>query len=341
MKKTSKKFNTMSRVILILGIISIIFIMSAVIANAGTVNISNTIVVAAGETYDGGGDTIIASGMGDGSQDEDQDPIFRLEDGATLKNVVIGAPGCDGVHCYGDVTVDNVIWEDIGEDALTIKDEGDVSISNCKFYNGDDKVLQVNAASTMTVTNCYADTAGKFIRQNGDTTFKCTWNLIGTTVKNMGECVARTDSSTTTLTYDKDCVFSGVDTLWVFPSSSQISGDETTGDETTGDETTGDETTSDETTSDETTGDETTGDETTSDETTSDETTSDETSDETTGGETSDETTGYETIGDETTADEISDERTGEELSDETIYDDSLDEIRVRDSLGGKAKHIH
>lgn len=44
---------------------------------------------------------------GDG-QEEGQDPIFRLAAGATLKNVVIGAPGADGIHCEGNCTLQNV-----------------------------------------------------------------------------------------------------------------------------------------------------------------------------------------------------------------------------------------
>ena len=56
-------------------------------------------MVEKGQTYDGKGKRLIAGPeLGDGSQREDQKPIFKVENGATLKNVVLGAPAADGVH---------------------------------------------------------------------------------------------------------------------------------------------------------------------------------------------------------------------------------------------------
>src|SRR6185436_6527788 len=43
--------------------------------------------------------------LGTSSQDENQDPMFRLSDGAVLENVIIGDPAADGVHCYGSCTL--------------------------------------------------------------------------------------------------------------------------------------------------------------------------------------------------------------------------------------------
>ncbi|MFF1478935.1 pectate lyase [Streptomyces sp. NPDC058301] len=52
--------------------------------------------------YDGKTQRFYGSGdLGDGGQSEDQAPLFQLKDGAVLSNVVIGAPGADGVHCLG------------------------------------------------------------------------------------------------------------------------------------------------------------------------------------------------------------------------------------------------
>ncbi len=188
---------------------------------AATKTITSTIVVKAGETYDGKGETIVAQGLGDGSQGENQKPVFKLEKGANLKNVRIAFPGCDGVHCYGDNIVENVVWEDIGEDALTVKGEGDVKIIGGSARDGDDKCFQINAASTFTVKDFTCTNIGKLIRQNGDTTFKVTINLENVTVNNAKECVARTDSKTTELYY-KNLVTSNVPKLWIFPSTSQI-----------------------------------------------------------------------------------------------------------------------
>jgi hypothetical protein len=189
-----------------------------------TKTITSTIVVAAGQTYDGGGITIVASGMGDGSQDEGQKPIFRLEDGAILKNVIIAAPGCDGVHIYGNASVNNVTWQDIGEDALTVKAGSlskNVNITNCKLYKGADKVFQINAACNFKMNNVYCDGFGKVVRQNGGTTFQCNIYFNGGTFKNGSECLARTDSKTTQIRY-RNMTVSNVPTYWIVPSSSQV-----------------------------------------------------------------------------------------------------------------------
>ncbi|XXT16992.1 pectate lyase [Sorangium sp. So ce429] len=161
-----------------------------------------TIIVRAGETFDGGGKRFIADAdkLGDGSQDEGQLPVFKLENGAKLKNVVLGAPAADGIHTYGDVTLENIVWEDIGEDALTVKKSGTVVINGGSAKNGDDKVFQVNAASTFKVSNFKAESAGKFIRQNGGTDFKIDVFIDRCDISKMKESIFRTDSSTSTVT---------------------------------------------------------------------------------------------------------------------------------------------
>lgn len=206
-------------------ILSASIVMSMFLCNfkvdAATKTITSTIVVKAGETYDGKGDTIVAVGLGDGGQGESQKPIFKLEKGAKLRNVRIAFPGCDGVHCYGDNVVENVVWEDIGEDALTVKGEGTVEIIGGSARDGEDKCFQINAAGVFKVTNFSATNVGKLIRQNGDTTFKTTIYLDNVTLNGADECVARTDSTTTQLYYS-NCKFTNVPKLWVFPSLSQV-----------------------------------------------------------------------------------------------------------------------
>lgn len=192
-----------------------------------TKKITSTITVEAGKTYDGKGIKIVASGMGDGGQGEGQDPIFKLEKGATLKNVIIGAPGCDGVHCYGNNTVQNVIWEDVGEDALTVKggsssDAGTIYITNCNVSYAYDKSFQCNAPCTVYITNVKAYDIGKLIRQNGSTSFKCTWYIQNCNISKVKDSIARTDSKNTKCYY-KNLTVSDCDTWWKFPSSSQVS----------------------------------------------------------------------------------------------------------------------
>lgn len=168
------------------------------IADYGVVDA--TIVVEGGDTYDGQCKRYRAgSGLGDGSQSEDQKPVFVLESGARIRNVVLGSPAADGIHTKGDVTLENITWEDIGEDALTIKESGTVALNGGSAKNGDDKVFQINAASTFRVSNFKASDAGKFIRQNGDTTFKVAVFIDRCDISNMNESIFRTDSSTSTV----------------------------------------------------------------------------------------------------------------------------------------------
>ncbi|AUX42355.1 pectate lyase [Sorangium cellulosum] len=163
--------------------------------------VSATIVVRSGETFDGGGKRFIAdrNTLGDGSQKEGQKPVFKLEDGAKLKNVVLGAPAADGIHTYGDVTLENIVWEDIGEDAMTIKESGTVVLNGGSAKDGEDKVFQINAASTFKVSNFKAQNAGKFIRQNGGTGFKVDVVIDQCDISKMKESIFRTDSSSSTV----------------------------------------------------------------------------------------------------------------------------------------------
>jgi pectate lyase C len=159
-----------------------------------------TIVVKAGETFDGQGQRFSAGPeLGDGSQSETQKPLFKLEDGASLRNVVLGSPAADGVHCHGDVQLENIVWEDIGEDALTIKESGTVVLRGGSASNGDDKVFQINAPSTFRVSDFKAAHAGKFIRQNGGTTFKIEVYIERCDISDMKESIFRTDSTTSTV----------------------------------------------------------------------------------------------------------------------------------------------
>jgi pectate lyase C len=147
-------------------------------------------------TYDGGCKTFNPSGaLGDGSQDEGQDPAFRVENGATLRNAILGNNGVDGVHFYNGGNLTNFRWTNIGEDAFTVKSTGTVNISGVSGYAGEDKFGQINAASTVNISNCIVDNVAKVIRQNGGTSFKITVNIDRCQLSNLKEGVFRTDSS--------------------------------------------------------------------------------------------------------------------------------------------------
>jgi pectate lyase C len=165
---------------------------------AATVTITSTIVIAAGATYNGNGNTIKAVGMGDGGQGESQSPFFRLNANSWLKNVKLAAPGVDGCHFSGNGTMNEVTWQDIGEDAMTEKSAGNCWVSGGAAYNGADKCGQVNAAGWLTLYYFYSQNVGKVIRQNGGTTYKCQFYYDHSNHNTTKEAIGRTDSSTTT-----------------------------------------------------------------------------------------------------------------------------------------------
>ena len=104
-------------------------ITGATCSSSGSQSITATIRVTSG-TYDGGCRTFNPSGaLGDGSQEEGQDPAFRVENGATLRNAILGNNGVDGVHFYNGGNLQNFRWTNVGEDAFTVKSSGTVNIS--------------------------------------------------------------------------------------------------------------------------------------------------------------------------------------------------------------------
>jgi hypothetical protein len=108
--------------------------------------------------------------IGDGSQEESQDPMFRLAAGATLQNVIIGAPAGDGVHCEASCTLRNVWWEDVGEDAATFRGSGSPTflVDGGGARGASDKVFQHNGAGTLTIQNFQATNFSTFYRSCGN-----------------------------------------------------------------------------------------------------------------------------------------------------------------------------
>lgn len=133
----------------------------------GTTQLTATITVTG--TYDGGGKRF--QGWG-GSQAEGQAPLFTLADGATIKNVVIGDAAGDGIHCKGSCTIQNVWWEDVGEDAATMEKSAGSSavmtINGGGAKSAADKVFQHNGDGTMVITNFQASNIGKLVRSCGN-----------------------------------------------------------------------------------------------------------------------------------------------------------------------------
>lgn len=166
-------------------------------AQAATITITSTIVIAAGATYNGNGNTIVAQGMGDGSQNEGQKPFFRLNSNSWLRNVRLAAPGVDGCHFYGTGTMNETTWQDVGEDQFTVKSGGNCWVSGAAAYSASDKFGQVNAATSITLYYHLQDNGLKNIRQNGGTTFTANFYYDNNHARNTREAIGRTDSSTT------------------------------------------------------------------------------------------------------------------------------------------------
>ncbi|KUL20527.1 pectate lyase [Streptomyces regalis] len=162
-------------------------------------------------SYDGGLKRFHGSGaLGGDGQDEDQGPLFELADGATLKNVVLGAPAADGVHCLGSCTLQNVWWQDVGEDAATFKGES-ASATYLVLGGGarhaDDKVFQHNGAGTLTIRNFQVSDFGKLYRSCGncDTQYERHVVISGVRVTGPGNAIAGINAN-----YGDTAILSGV-----------------------------------------------------------------------------------------------------------------------------------
>jgi hypothetical protein len=129
------------------------------------------------ESIDCAGVTI---GSSCASDDEGQKPVITLKN-ASVKNLRISASGgADGIHCSsGNCTIENVVWEDICEDAatnngktMTIK--GGMAFNSANGPGGKpDKVFQQNSKNSTTVlTGNFTLTGenGKLWRSCGDCT---------------------------------------------------------------------------------------------------------------------------------------------------------------------------
>ena len=110
-------------------------------------------------------------GVSEGGQGESQPAMFELADGAVLKNVIIGTGAGDGVHCLGTCTLQNVWWEDVGEDAATFKStkaSQTFTIDGGGARKASDKVFQHNGPGTFVIKNFVAEDIGKLYRSCGN-----------------------------------------------------------------------------------------------------------------------------------------------------------------------------
>eukprot|EP00644_Phytophthora_capsici_P011942 jgi/Phyca11/15237/fgenesh1_pg.PHYCAscaffold_12_\ len=130
-------------------------------ASTGTVLYKKPYIVKAGEVFDGKMKTRGPEGHG----------VFLVEAGGTLKNAIIGKNQKEGVHCDDhDCTIENVWWDDVCEDALSIKGgtaSSVTTVTNCGARYAEDKVVQHNGYGTVKIDGFYAQEFGKLYRSCG------------------------------------------------------------------------------------------------------------------------------------------------------------------------------
>jgi hypothetical protein len=148
-------------------------ILITTIASAGiqakTVKVKSTINVS-GKVFDGNGDTYVWTGSGSCSDKEGMPPMFKLGNGATLKNLIMkNAP--DGIHITGsNVTIDHVVNEDVCEDAVSFKSASikNIVVKNSEFYHCSDKGISTVRGSNITFSGNYFEDCQRAIRIKGE-----------------------------------------------------------------------------------------------------------------------------------------------------------------------------
>ncbi|KAJ7318348.1 pectate lyase-domain-containing protein [Mycena albidolilacea] len=85
------------------------------------------------------------------------------------ENVVIGANQQEGIHCLGPCSLLNVWFEDVCEDAITIKQtSGQSNIIGGGAKKGSDKIVQHNGGGTVKIDSYCVQTFGKLYRSCGN-----------------------------------------------------------------------------------------------------------------------------------------------------------------------------
>ncbi|RFP09322.1 hypothetical protein D0T25_24355 [Duganella sp. BJB488] len=185
----------------------------------GVVDVSKTIVVHAGEVFDGHGQYFRpTSALGDGGVSEFQKPVIIVAPGGEVKNLQYS--GADGIHLLGDAKLDHVTNRDVGEDAITIDGGGTtaydaqlagidlatipqrpakVEIDNSSFYHAHDKVIQTNGDADVTLKGMYTEDVGQVMVTNGGHPITAHVTMADSTFKDTKYDVFRADSRTSTL----------------------------------------------------------------------------------------------------------------------------------------------
>jgi pectate lyase C len=169
----------------------------------GSRTITQTIVVPPNTIYDGGGEVLTADptalkcDLTAGEQAESQRPYFLLAPGASIRNVTINYPGCEGIHMMGNNILENIRWLDVGEDAASVRSYfpgGTFAILGSRADHAADKTFQFNAPGALLIQDFVGTDMGKLVRQNGGTEFEFHVDLNDVTVSQVISAVVQSDS---------------------------------------------------------------------------------------------------------------------------------------------------
>ncbi|RSM15519.1 putative pectate lyase F [Fusarium ambrosium] len=153
--------------------------------------------------YDRG---VKCSGQAEGGS---KDAVFILEEGATLRNVIIGANQREGIHCKGACNIEFAWFEDVCEDAISILGSGTANIIGGGAYHASDKVIQHNGCGHVNIVNFYANDYGKVYRScgncKGNTNCKRSVHMEGTTAVKGGELIGINTNYGDKATYSNNC----------------------------------------------------------------------------------------------------------------------------------------
>lgn len=141
-------------------------------ASSGTSVLDAVQTIAAGGSFDGGmvmfDRGASCTGQAEGGE---SDAVFRIENGGSLSNVIIGPNQIEGVHCLGACTLTNVWWSAVCEDAFTVKEQAageTTKIVGGGAFGASDKVMQHNGGGTISISDFYVSDFGKLYRACGN-----------------------------------------------------------------------------------------------------------------------------------------------------------------------------
>jgi hypothetical protein len=107
----------------------------------------------------------------------------------------------------GSCTLENLWFEDVCEDAISIKGDGTANIIGGGAFHASDKVIQHNGCGTVNIKNFYAEDYGKVYRSCGNCSGNCARSVTmeGVTAVNGGELIGINPNLGDKASYSNNC----------------------------------------------------------------------------------------------------------------------------------------